>query len=129
MANALETGVILSTTLPAGQRAYYEQLLLEVLRVNSIFVPFCIVKEDFRARDTQQLVYTEVFDTSPNWNPLNESDVWLDGAHLDSRSITIGVERHGDVMKFNDFTEISNYWNSGDFTGLVRGKLGQNQVD
>ena len=103
MANDFQSGAFYSTTLPAGLRDFYEQMLLATLRVNSIFVPFCIVKEDFEARATKNIVYTEVFDTDPNWNALAESDLWFVGAHLDSRSITIMTEPHGDVMKFHDF--------------------------
>jgi len=96
------SGAFLQNTLPEGQRTYYEQLLLATLRKLNIFTRFCITKEDFRARDTGQLVYTEVFDAAPNWNPLAETDYWLPGAHLDSRQITINLEIHGDIMKFND---------------------------
>lgn len=118
-----------SDTLPAGQRTFYEDVLMATLRTKNIFTQYCISKTDFAAKSTGLLVYTEVFDTSPNWNPLTEDQLWLDGAHLDSRQITIGLERHGDVLKFGDYTELVNYWNSGDFTGLMRGKLGQNLVD
>ena len=34
-------------------------------------------------------------DTEPNWNALAESTVWLGGAHLDSRSVTLDLEIHG----------------------------------
>jgi len=129
MAIAYETGTIWSSTLPAGQRDYYESLLLEVLRTKSILVPFCAVKEDFRARDTGVIIYTEVMDTSPNWNPLSETGIWLTGAHLDSRSVQIGLEIHGDVIKVSDYNELVNYWANGDLRGLVKGKLGQNMVD
>ena len=102
MTTDFQTGAFYSDTLPAGLRTFYEQMLLQTLRVNSIFVPFCITKEDFQARDTKTIVYSEVFDTDPNWNALQESDLWLPGAHLDSRSISITTEPHGDVMKFHD---------------------------
>lgn len=128
MTVTFNTGAFLSTTLPEGQRAYYEQVLLQTLRTQSIFVPFCTMKEDFAARDTEQLVYTEVFDTQPNWNALTESNLWLTGAHLDSRKITLDLEIHGDILKFHDYSELSNFWNSGDFRGLVEGKLAQNMV-
>lgn len=129
MANDYTTGALYSTSLPAGQRAYYEQLLLATLRAKAIFVPFCLVKEDFAARDTGQLVMTEVYDTDPNFEALSESSVWLEGQHLDSRKITLGLEIHGDTLKFSDYTELTNYWNQGDFSALVRGKMGQNVVD
>ncbi len=126
---ALETGLLTATSMPAGQRAYYEARLLENLRTKSILVPFTVMKEDFKARDTGQIVYSEVYDTEPNWNPFTENVVWLKGAHLDSRSVTIDLEIHGDVIKLSDYNELVNYWNNGDLRGLVDGKLGQNQVD
>jgi len=46
MPNALESGMINSASLPAGQRMYYEQMLLDTLRTKSILTPFCVMKED-----------------------------------------------------------------------------------
>lgn len=129
MAVAYETGTLWSSTLPSGQRDYYEQLLLEVLRTQSILVPFTVMKEDFRARDTGTIIFTEVYDTDPNYNALSETGIWLTGSYLDSRSVSIGLEIHGDVLKFSDYNELVNFWANGDLRGLIRGKLGQNQVD
>lgn len=129
MANAYETGTLWSASLPSGQRAYYEQLLLQTLRTKSIMVPFTAVKEDFSARDTGQLVFTEVMDTDPNYNALSESNIWLQGAHLDSRTVTIDLEIHGDTIKVSDYNELVNFWANGDLRGLAKGKLGQNMVD
>ena len=129
MPTALETGLLTASGLPAGQRAFYEQQLLDTLRTKSILLPFTIMKEDFRARDTGSIVYTEVMDTEPNWNALSENTVWMTGAHLDSRTVTINLEVHGDVIKISDYNELVNYWNKGDLRGLVQGKLGQNMVD
>jgi len=124
-----QTGALWSSTLPSGQRSYYEQLLLETLRTKSILVPYCAVKEDFAARDTGVIIYSEVFDTSPNWESLSERGIWLSGAYLDSRSVQIQLEIHGDVIKLSDYNELVNFWANGDFRGLCRGKLGQNMVD
>jgi N4-gp56 family major capsid protein len=123
------TGVIASTTLPAGQRTYYEALLLETIRTKSIMVPFCSVKEDFRAKDTGIITYSEVFDAEPNWNEVAETDYWLKGSQLDSRTVSIALAIYGGVMKLSDFAELKNYWNNGDMRGLIRGKLGQMIVD
>jgi len=128
MPNALESGMINSASLPTGQRMYYEQMLLDTLRTKSILTPFCVMKEDFKARDTGQLVYTEVLDTEPNWNPGSETQPWLSGAYLDSRSLTIGLEIHNDVIKISEYNELVNFWNNGDLTSLVQGKLGQNMI-
>ena len=77
MANFYETGVMNSDALPAGQRAWYEQVLLQNLRMKSILTPFTVTKEDFAARDTGRITYSEVFDLEPNWNPLAESTIWM----------------------------------------------------
>lgn len=129
MSVAYETGTRWSSTLPAGQRTYYESLLLETLRTKSVLIPFTVVKEDFRARDTGVIVYSEVMDTDPDYNALAETTIWLTGAHLDSRSVQIQLEIHGDTIKISDYNELVNYWNGGDLRGIVQGKLGQNQVD
>jgi len=129
MPNEYSTGVIYSSALPAWQRTFYERQLLQTLRTKSILVPFTVMKEDFAARDTGLINYTEVFDTDPDTNPLSEQDIWLRGAHLDSRSVQIGLEIHGDTLKFSDYSEIVQYVNKGDTAGLVRNKIGQNMKD
>jgi hypothetical protein len=129
MANFYETGTMFTDSLPAGQRAYYEQVLLQTLRTKSILAPFTVMKEDFSGRDTGRITYSEVFDLEPNWNALSESTIWLKGAHLDSRSVTIELEIHGDVIKVSDYHELTNFFNSGDLTGLCKGKLGQSMTD
>jgi N4-gp56 family major capsid protein len=87
------------------------------------------MKEDFRARDTGTIIFSEVYDTAPNYNALSETGIWLTGSYLDSRTVSIGLEIHGDVLKISDYNELVNFWNNGDLRSLVRGKLGQNQVD
>ena len=114
---------------PNWQRDYYSLLLLETLRTKSLMVPFCAYKQDFDAAKSGTIVYTEVNDTEPNWNALSESDIWLLGAHLDTRTVNIGLEIHGDTLKYSDYSEVVQYVNSGDMRGLVRNKIGQNQVD
>ena len=129
MANSLTTGLHWSSTLPSWQRDYYSLLLLETLRTKSILVPFALMKEDFAAADSGVVIFTEVYDTEPNWNALSESDIWLRGAALDSRTVQIALEIHGDVLKFSDYNQIVQYVNAGNFRGLVKDKIGQNQVD
>lgn len=123
------SGMIWTSTLPAWQREYFEGQLLETLRTKSIMVPFTVMKEDFTGRQTGRITYTEVFDTAPNWDPISEQNIWLTGAHLDSRSVTLELEAHGDVLKFSDYSDIVQYINNGDLRGLVRNKIGQNQVE
>jgi N4-gp56 family major capsid protein len=129
MPDTYETGAIFSGALPAGQRTFYEQLLLENLRTKSILVPYTVMKEDFSGRDTGRITYSEVMDTDPNFEGHSEDTLWLPGAHLDSRSVTIDLAIHGDIIKVSDYTELVNFWNKGDLRSLVNGKLGQNQVD
>ena len=129
MANEYETGAMYSAALPQWKREYFEQVLLDTLRTKSIMVPCCAMKEDFRAKDTGVITYTEVFDTNPNYNALSEQDLWLRGAHLDSRSVSIQLEIHGDTLKFSDYSEIVQFVNSGNLKGLVEGKIGQNMID
>ncbi len=129
MANEYVTGAMFSGGMPAWQRTFYEQQLMQTLRTKSILVPFTTMKEDFRARDTGLINYTEIFDTDPDTNALSEQDIWLRGAHLDSRSVTIGLDIHGDTLKFSDYSEVVQYVNKGNTAGLVRDKIGQNMKD
>ena len=123
------SGVMFPGTLPDWQQKYYSRLLLETLRMKSILVPYCIVKTDHGAVKTGVMVYTEVFDLDPDFNALNEETLFLQGGHLDSRTVQIQLEIHGDLLKFHDYNEIVQYVNKGDIRGLVRDKIGQNQVD
>jgi N4-gp56 family major capsid protein len=43
--------------------------------------------------------------------------------------VSLELEIHGDVLKFNDYADQVTYWNNGDLRGLVRGKLGQLVTD
>ena len=129
MPNAYETGQILSTTIPASQRTYYEELLLDTIRVKSLLMNFCRYKEDFEAVKSGRMTFTEVLDAAPNWEPHPESVVWLKGGHLDSRQVSLELEIHGDVLKYNDYADLVSYWNRGDLRGLIRGKLGQLVTD
>jgi len=125
----LTAGMLWSDTLPAWQRDYYSMLLLETLRTKSILVPYCTVKRDYQGAKSGVIVYTEVYDTEPNWNAVNEQTVFLRGAHMDSRTVRIELEIHGDTLKFSDYSEIVQFVNAGNVRGLVRDKVGQNQVD
>jgi N4-gp56 family major capsid protein len=129
MANDYISGMLWSDTLPSWQRDYYSMLLLETLRTKSILVPFTTMKEDYAAGNSGVIVFTEVYDTEPNWNPLAETDIWLQGAHLDSRTVRIELEIHGDTLKFSDYNEVVQYVNAGNMRGLVRDKIGINQRD
>lgn len=129
MANEYSTGALWSNTLPDWQRDYYSLLLLETLRTKSILVPYCAVKRDYAGANSGVIIYTEVMDTEPDWSPLSESDIWLRGAHLDSRTVQIALEIHGDILKFSEYSEVVQYVRKGDIKGLVRDKIGQNQTD
>lgn len=125
----LTTGMLWSSSLPSWQRDFYSQLLLETLRTKSILVPFTQYKEDHQAANSGIVVYSEVFDTDPNFNALTETGIWMTGAHLDSRTVSISLEIHGDILKFSDYNEIVQYIKKGDIRGLVKEKIGQNQKD
>ena len=125
----LTSGALWTSVLPAWERDYYSLLLLENLRTKSVLVPFTTMKEDFKAADSGVVVFTEIYDTDPNINALAESTIWLQGAYLDSRTISIQLEIHGDLLKFSDYSEIVRYVNAGNMRGLVDGKISQNQND
>lgn len=128
MTDFLDTGQELTTSMPSKLRTYYSQMLLDVIRTKSILVPFCRVKEDYRAVNAKNIIYTEAMDAAPNWNPVPESTVWMRGAHLDQRTVQITLDIYGDVLKYNDFFAATQYL-ANDYRSLVRGKLGQLVVD
>lgn len=123
------SGALWTSALPSWQRDYYSLLLLENLRTKSILVPFTNVKRDYAAAKSGVITYTEVYDTEPNHNALTESGIWMNGAYLDSRTVNIQMEIHGDILKFSDYSEIVQYVNAGNMAGLVKSKIAQNQTD
>ena len=129
MAFTFDTGSVVSGTLTGGLRPFYDQMLLDTLRNNSVYVPYVETKVDFAAKAAGQMVFSEVYDTEPYWNAISETSYFLSGMQMGSRSVTLNVALYGDVMKFSDFTEYVNFFNNGDFRGLVQGKLGQNMVE
>jgi N4-gp56 family major capsid protein len=129
MADVYETGAIFTSAVPAWQRTWYEQELLDTIRMKSILVPFSRVKEDFNAVNTKQIVFTEIYDLEPNWNPTSESTIWFKGGALDSRTVSLMVEPYHDVLKFSDYHSILDYVNNGQIPAVIREKLGQSLVD
>jgi hypothetical protein len=84
-----ESGAIYSSMIPDWQRDFYSLVLLDTLRMKSILVPYCTVKTDYGAADSGVIVFSEVYDMEPNINALSESTLWLQGGHLDSRTVRI----------------------------------------
>lgn len=117
------------STFPSWQRNWYEAALLETLRTKSILVPFTVLKEDFTARNSGQITYSEVFDMEPQWNSINETDIWFKGGSLDSRSINIDLAMYHNILKFSDYTSVVTYIRNGDIRGLVKEKIGINMSE
>lgn len=115
-------------SLPSWQRVYYEEMLLDTIRMKSILVPFATKKADFNAVKSKQIVFSEVYDLEPKWNPTTEETIWFKGGALDSRTITLGLEIYHDVMKYGDYNANFTYF-SESFDSIVRGKLGQQITD
>jgi N4-gp56 family major capsid protein len=83
---------------------------------------------DPAAQQSRTITYTEALDAEPNWNVVAEGTTFMRGAHLDQRTVNIGVEIYGDVIKYGDFFA-KTQGIVDDFRGLVQGKLGQLVVD
>jgi len=111
-------------TLPDWKRDWYESAILETIRMKSILVPFCTVKEDFASKAAGRMTYTEIFDLESNWNPTTEDEIWFKGGSLDSRSVTIDLEMYHNVVKFSQYMPLTMYINGGDMRGLVTEKIG-----
>ena len=129
MTNILETGALTTSLLPMSLRDYYESVLLDVLRSEAIYNQFSWVKEDFAAKDTKQMVLSQIFDLHPAIAALSEAVAYYDGAFMAGKTWTINVQEHGNVVKTNKFHDLVQFINSGDLEGLVRSKIGQNLVD
>lgn len=129
MADAYETGAIFTSALPNWQRTWYEQKLLDTVRMRSILVPFAVTKEDFNAVKTNQIVYSEVYDMEPNWNSTSENVIWFKGGALDSRTVSIDLAVYHDILKFSDYHSIIDYINNGNIPQIVMDKIGQSLTD
>lgn len=121
---SVETGVFTSTMLPMSYRTYFEAVLLDVLRAQTIYQGYATPVVDFAARDTKLITFTEVHDLHPAIGALSEAVPFVEGAYLDGKQYTMTVSERGNVVKTNKFHNITQFWNSGEFESLVREKLG-----
>ena len=128
MPEQLETGLLLSNMLPLAYRPYYQAQLLDVIRRKAIWYQYVRVVPDFNAVKTKQIVLTEVYDLHPAIGTLQEGVPFAEGAYLDADQYVLTVSEHGNVLKTNSFATEPAFWNSGDFKGLVREKMGRNVV-
>jgi N4-gp56 family major capsid protein len=125
----IDTGVLLTTTMPQSLRDFYNSQLLQVLRAQTIFQQFSIGQEDLGALNTKQIVLTKVYDLMPAIGALTEAEPWLSGAFLNSKQYTMTIREHGNTLKFNRYHTNVMYWDDGNMQGLVRDKLGRNMVE
>ena len=123
MAATYETGAIYTATVPNWIRIWYEQQLLDNVRMNCILVPYAKVVEDFTAVKADHITYTEVQDAEPNWNATTENTLWYRGSQLDSRTITLNLRLYHDIMKFSDYNNLVEFVNGGQIPPLIREKL------
>lgn len=133
MADTVEysTGAIwgvTNPTLPDWQRTYYEEMLLETIRMKSILVPYARKKVDFAAKAARSMTFTEVYDLEPKWNTTTEDSIWFKGGSLDSRTVSLGLEMYHDVIKWGDYTPMFTFFTPG-FDEIVRTRVGQQITD
>jgi len=129
MANTVDTGVFTTSLLPQSMRTYYDAILLDTLRSRTVYNQFCFNYERFDQADAKTVTLTEVFDLLPSIGALSEGVPFVEGAYLDSRQLSITVEERGNIVKTNKFHNRASFWNSGDFEGVVRNKVGWNLAD
>lgn len=114
-----------------NQRTYYVPELLRQFRARSVYNRLVGYKVDPSAQGTGVMVFTELLDTEPNWNPLTPQDIWLPSAYMDTRSIQITMEVHGDKVALRRYDQMVTYWlsNGRDLRYICRSALAQNMVD
>jgi N4-gp56 family major capsid protein len=115
-------------TMPTWQRVYYEEQLLDSIRMRSILLPYARVAEDFNALKTQQIVWSEVYDLEPNWSPTTEQTIWFKGGSMDSRTITLQMHPYHDIVKFGDYQRNFTYFSPA-FDAIVKERIGQQITD
>lgn len=125
----VETGLFTSSMLPMSYRTYYEAVLLDVLRAQTIYQGYARPIVDFDARDAKLITFTEVHDLHPTIGTLTEGVPFVEGAYLDGKQVSMTVSERGNVVKTNKFHNTTQFWNSGEFESLVREKLGRNLVE
>jgi N4-gp56 family major capsid protein len=113
------------------ERAYYVADLLQTFRARSIFRPFVRHMVDLEAQKTGTMYVDEVFDTEPDTTAIPNRDIWLVSRHLDSRRLTLTMEKHGDKIALLEYDRLVTFWkqNGGDLSAICRGALGQNMTD
>lgn len=125
----IDSGLLLTSTMPQSLRDFYSAQLLDVLRSQTIFQQLALENFDLAALGTKKMVLTKVYDLHPAIGALTEGEPWLTGAFLNSKQFDFTIREHGNTLKWNKFHAAVQYWNDNQMQSLVRDKLGRNLVE
>jgi hypothetical protein len=91
-------------------RTWYVPILLNVWRTRNVFTRFIPTVVDLRGRDTNQVVFSQVYDLEPDTDPVGLRDMWAHAMYTDSNKRSITTEHHMGKVALHKFDDYINYW-------------------
>ena len=114
------------------ERSWLDPTLIDLYQKNAVFaglVPFVKSFADVRATS---MSVTQLLEAHPDYTPLSMRQLWMNAAHLDSRSITIDFQHYGGKFAFHKYDDMVTYWQTNNRAGLkaiVQRSVGRHSVD
>jgi len=102
------------------QRDWYVPALLWAYKQRSTYGAMVPVKVDFSAMSTKTMIFSGMWELEPNWNALQERQIWLDTMHPASWQQRITVDHYGGKIAIHRWDPVISYWES---TGRNPGAL------
>lgn len=113
-------------------RDVYVADLLDVYRRQSMFRSLVPFKIDLRARSTQVMTFTTMYDLEPITDAIGNREHWFNTQGTDSEQKSITMEHHSGKVTLHKFDEMINQWRASGASGLrgiVRNLLAQSMVE
>jgi len=113
-------------------RDVYVADLLDVFRRQSMFSSLVPFKIDLRARSTQVMTFTTMYDLEPITDAIGNREHWFETQGTDSEQKSITMEHHSGKVTLHKFDEMINQWRSNGAAGLrgiVKNLLAQSMVE
>jgi hypothetical protein len=93
------------------------------------------IKVDFSAVQTEQILWTGIYDLEPAIDSIGLRDIWLDSNYTDGWRIRLGMKHYGDKIALHKYDPLVTFFTSGGSSGagnlarLSRDLLGRSIID
>jgi len=106
--------------------------MLSSYRAHNVYAPFVKFLVNMSAAPTEKMIYNELLTDVPDVTAIGNRDLWIGAQKIDTRSVEITTERHGDKVSYHKHDEQVTFWKENGRAGLrplLKGVLGRNFSD